>query len=195
MNWNDWFEYDESSVSCLRWKVDRYAGGLRLVAAGDEAGTIGGQGYYRVQLKGKVYTVHLIIWEMCNGAVPEGYEVDHEDRNKVNNRLLNLRLVTKSVNARNRKLRADSSTGINGVSRRVQLLPSGTEFVSWTARYTTKDRKRLFKCFGESKYGEEKAKQLAVEFINQCKAADGGGDYTDNHGKGLYDVIPNHQTA
>lgn len=64
MDWTDWFYYDETSPSCLRWKVSRYACGLLLVAAGEQAGTIGGQFYFRVQLRQKIYTVHRIIWEM-----------------------------------------------------------------------------------------------------------------------------------
>lgn len=188
MNWEGWFVYDETSPSCLRWKVDRYAGGLLLVAAGDLAGTIGGQVYYRVQLDGKVYSVHLIIWEMLRGEIPESFEVDHEDRDETNNRIGNLRLVTKSVNCRNRRLRSDSKTKINGVTERTRILPSGTVSVTFVGRYTRKDKKRMQREFSAWKYEYEGAKQAAIDFVNACKEADGGGDYTDNHGKERHDT-------
>jgi hypothetical protein len=195
MNWNDWFEYDESSVSCLRWKVDRYAGGRQLVAAGDEAGTIGGQQYYRVQLQGKIYTVHLIIWELLKGGVPESFEVDHENRVKTDNKIGNLRLVSKSVNCRNRRLRSDSKTKLNGVTKRERTLPSGSSFVSWVGRYVNKAGERLSKEFSTSKYGQDGAKQAAITFINQCKLADDGGSYTDTHGKEQHDALSDYSAV
>jgi hypothetical protein len=184
VRWGEWFYYDESSPSCLKWKVSRYAGGLLLVSAGDTAGTIGGQDYYRVQLNKKIYHVHRIIWEMFNGEIPEGMEIDHEDLNKVNNKIDNLRLVTKQINCRNRSLRKDSTSGINGVFRRERLLPSGTLYSSWDASYLDIDGRDLTKSFSTNKYGEDVAKQLAIEFIeymkNKNKEVDG---FTDRHGK------------
>ena len=135
MNWSDWFYYDETSPSCLRWKVGRDANGKVLVNVGDTAGTIGGQLYYRVQLNHKVYTVHRIIWEIYHGMIPDGMEIDHKDKFKTNNNIANLRQVTKQVNCRNRSLRSDSTSMINAVNRRVQLLPSGNSCASWIGRY------------------------------------------------------------
>lgn len=184
MDWNDWFVYDESSISYLRWKVDRYAGGRKLVSAGDEAGTIGGVAYYRIQLRGKLTYNHIVIWEMHNGPVPDGLEVDHEDRNGLNNKIGNLRLTTKSVNCRNRRLRSDSSTKINAVNRRERVLPSGSVHVCWIGRYVTLDRKRLYKEFSVAKYGEEEAKKAAIAFVEASRKEDNGGEYTTNHGQG-----------
>ena len=41
------------------------------------------------------------MWEVFYGKIPEGYEIDHIDRNPSNNALNNLRLVTPSENAKN----------------------------------------------------------------------------------------------
>lgn len=44
-----------------------------------------------------------------------GYVVDHQDRNKLNNRKSNLRFLTKSENAINSHVRKDNTSGITGV--------------------------------------------------------------------------------
>src|SRR6185295_2429709 len=44
---------------------------------------------------------HKLIWVTFNGPIPKGMEIDHINRNKFDNRLENLRLVTRSVNAAN----------------------------------------------------------------------------------------------
>ena len=44
---------------------------------------------------------HRLVWFMFNGPIPDGVMVDHIDLDKSNNRLDNLRLVTKSGNAQN----------------------------------------------------------------------------------------------
>lgn len=45
----------------------------------------------------------------------EGYEVDHVDGNRLNNRCYNLRWATRRQSAFNRKVRSDSKSGIKGV--------------------------------------------------------------------------------
>ena len=57
-----------------------------------------GRGYYRVALSGKFYLVHRLVWEAFNGPIPEGYEVNHIDEDKLNNRLENLNLMTPKEN-------------------------------------------------------------------------------------------------
>lgn len=45
---------------------------------------------------------HRFIWECCNDKIPKGYEIDHIDKNKINNKIDNLRCISISEN---RKLR------------------------------------------------------------------------------------------
>lgn len=58
-------------------------------------------GYLRVRFQGKQVHLHRVIWLIQTGDWPL-YEIDHIDRNKLNNRWLNLRDVTCVENLQNR---------------------------------------------------------------------------------------------
>jgi hypothetical protein len=45
----------------------------------------------------------------------EGMDIDHVDRNKLNNQKSNLRIVEHKINARNRKIPCNNKTGFMGV--------------------------------------------------------------------------------
>jgi hypothetical protein len=66
------------------------------------------KGYYAsfVNIKGKVIRVmmHKVVAECWLGDKPEGYEIDHIDRNSHNNHYSNLRYVTHSEQMKNRQL-------------------------------------------------------------------------------------------
>lgn len=55
-------------------------------------------GYCIVSVNGKNQYLHRIVWEGFNGKIPEGYEIDHKDCNKLNNSLYNLEMVTHQEN-------------------------------------------------------------------------------------------------
>ena len=46
--------------------------------------------------------VHRFVWEWFNGPIPEGYQINHINENKEDNRLENLELVTAKENIRKR---------------------------------------------------------------------------------------------
>jgi hypothetical protein len=57
-------------------------------------------GYYKnAQLK--PHSLHRQVWIYHNGDIPKGCVIDHIDRNKDNNQIDNLRLVSSSENNRN----------------------------------------------------------------------------------------------
>lgn len=65
------------------------------------AGSLNSEGYRRVNLNGKDYQVHRLVWLYHYGEFPEG-QLDHIDRNAANNRIDNLRLATNRQNNLNK---------------------------------------------------------------------------------------------
>lgn len=76
---------------------------------------IHGDGYGMVGIDGKVYLTHRVIWLLVHKAWPEN-AIDHIDRNPMNNKISNLREVSKAENQHNADLRRDNSSGYIGVS-------------------------------------------------------------------------------
>lgn len=72
-------------------------------------------GYYRVQIYGKKYPAHQIIWLYVHGYIPEN-DMDHIDRNRHNNKLSNLREVSRQCNMRNVGRQTNNKSGVVGVS-------------------------------------------------------------------------------
>lgn len=65
-----------------------------------------GKGYKFVRLsngcgKRKHFRVHRLVYETFKSDIPDGFQIDHIDRNKANNSIENLRVVTGSENCRN----------------------------------------------------------------------------------------------
>jgi hypothetical protein len=69
--------------------------------------------YMATKIRGQYYAIHKLIWIWHHGAVPE--QVDHINRNSVDNRIENLRLANRSENACNRKLFSNNTSGCKGV--------------------------------------------------------------------------------
>jgi hypothetical protein len=91
-----------------------------LRCVGKNVGTKNIAGYLHVDMRWNGVStdllVHRIIWVIHHGPIPEGYLVDHEDTNKSNNRIDNLRLTLPVGNNQNVNRRLDNSSGVKGVS-------------------------------------------------------------------------------
>lgn len=125
MNWHEYFDYCPTS-GVLRWKTKRPRHHFKRdidfnrwhkLYAGKEAATKHNRGYMKVGVAGKRPQVHRVIWEMANGPIPSGMEIDHINGVKDDNRLCNLRIVTHTQNMWNVKKRCNNSTGLKGARK------------------------------------------------------------------------------
>lgn len=76
-------------------------------------------GYAQGRLSGTILVpirLHKLVYRHYHGALALGFEVDHIDRNKLNNLPSNLRALTRSKNNANSKIRRDNSSGFRCVS-------------------------------------------------------------------------------
>lgn len=94
----------------LHWRENRNS----KTRAGDKAGTINNRGYRLIYVDGKLYSEHRLIYLYHRGIMPK--IVDHIDRDRLNNRIGNLRPVNSSLSNHNRN--AYGTSGFRGVSKR-----------------------------------------------------------------------------
>ena len=149
---NEWFRYEDGK---LFWKrVPYQCTNMLGEQAGKKPGT---NGYLNVNCKvvshGKPQPIHRVVWTMFNDTPPKGMHIDHINRDKLDNRIENLRCVTPGQNILNSKLSKNNTSGVTGV----RFQPRGGK---WTARVMI-DRKEKhlgsFETFEEAKAAREKA--------------------------------------
>jgi hypothetical protein len=106
------FDLDEArGVLIWRPRADRLAN-WNARYAGRAAGTIDGKGYVQVNVDGRFYGAHRLIWMHAHGVDPAGLEIDHKNGDRVDNRPCNLRLATRGENMRNSTARGDWPKGV-----------------------------------------------------------------------------------
>lgn len=88
----------------------------KSIPIGAIAGSRHNQGYSSLRIDYKRYLAHRIAWLYVFGEMPVGF-VDHINRDRSDNRISNLRIVTRSENQQNHKLRKDNTSGFSGISR------------------------------------------------------------------------------
>lgn len=81
---------------------------------GDIAGYLDSEGYRKIKVLGKGRKAHRLAWLYEYGEIPKG-NIDHINRNKDDNSILNLRIANESENGQNRKLSKNNTTGETGV--------------------------------------------------------------------------------
>lgn len=107
MNWRKVFDYENGH---LMWKMSN-----RGVKAGSVAGSKNPHGYIDVMVNRRSFKAHRIIWEMHNGVIPDGLEIDHINRQRHDNRIENLRVVSRHQNMKNKSVYANNTSGVSGV--------------------------------------------------------------------------------
>jgi hypothetical protein len=99
--------YSEESPSRLVW-----------VNRGVPAGWLNENGYWLVNIDKKMVRVHRVIWELLYGAIPPGFDIDHINGIRSDNRAENLRLADRTHNNANKSAQSNNlSSGVKGVAR------------------------------------------------------------------------------
>lgn len=97
------------------------------------------QGYVFTYVNGTTYSLHKTAYRLHHGhdSVPDGWHIDHVNRNRLDNRISNLRCIDSVSNMYNRGKRADSQQKYKGVQRR-----SGTNKYRARLKYTDSSGKQ-----------------------------------------------------
>lgn len=82
--------------------------------SGKEAGSLAAVGYVYCAIHNRPMLAHRVIWAMVTGRWPE-YQIDHINGDRADNRITNLRAVSRLQNQQNMSLRVDNKTGTTGV--------------------------------------------------------------------------------
>lgn len=108
----------DPDTGVFTWLKDRIAGkgnGYVRTPAGTVADAPHPDGYRQIKIEGVRYLSHRLAFFYMTGEWPTD-DVDHIDLNRTNNRWENIRPATRSQNKFNTLVRADSKTGVKGVS-------------------------------------------------------------------------------
>jgi len=112
------FDYEDGN---LIWKINK-----GRAKVGDIAGSNDNRGYKQLKLNQVCYRLHRLIW-LWHGKELLG-EIDHIDRNKFNNKIENLRIVSKSENQWNTSKSENGGVGFHKASNK------------WRARITINNK-------------------------------------------------------
>jgi hypothetical protein len=85
----------------------RYAGKPALACIHED-------GYRKGRIHRVLFRAHRVAWALHHGSWPE-LDIDHINGDRSDNRITNLRQVTRSENQRNMRLPSDNKSGVVGV--------------------------------------------------------------------------------
>lgn len=130
---------------------------------GDTAGRANTNGHIQISVDGKRYMAHNLAWLYMTGQYPDGFIVDHKDRNYSNNKWENLRKASLSQNSANTKLAKSNKSGLKGVSWNKNKR-------KWIAQIGYQGKKKWIGAFDSKEDAKEAydkiAKDLFGEFAN-----------------------------
>jgi hypothetical protein len=150
-----YLEIDANFPSGLKW-VKAYT---NRVKPNTNAGSK--KRYWCVSFDNKQYAVHRLVYFLAHKIDPGFKDIDHKDGDCLNNKIENLRLVTRQINNANRKSTKNSSSVYKGVSLNKKLN-------KWVVNIT-KDYKTIYLGLFENEIDaalayNQKAKQLYGEY-------------------------------
>jgi hypothetical protein len=132
-----------------------------FVKIGDTAGFHDSRGYIIVSFQGKSIKAHRFIYYCYYKELPEF--IDHKDRIRNNNKILNLRKSTKKENAHNIGISSKNTSGIQGVRYHKTRK-------KWLATININKKQThlgLFKTIEEAAKARKEAELLYYPFRNQ----------------------------
>ena len=183
--YEDYFYYDETSPTCLRWKVEKLSGKdfqrkstkIGGVAGGLRKGENGAPKKATVFLNGVHLMVHNVVWSLFNLEVPHGMVIDHLDGNPWNNKIENLQYKTTQHNCHNKKARCTRDVGLQGTG--------WTTYAGqlYAVAYWSENKKPRSRKFSVRTYGLIPAQYKACEFRMKTllRLNDQGAKYTERH--------------
>jgi len=181
-DWSEYFKVDKNSPSGLSRIKNRVGKDIKGYSVGSRIYRKNGDAvFWQVNFRHVNYVVHRIIWVLENGSIDPKLVIDHLDGNPLNNLISNLSLKTMMDNSRNQRLRRNNTTGVTGVN----LTNKGENSWYYSAYWQDITGSQNCKHFSIKKFGEEKAKALAVA----CREEQikllilEGANYTERHGK------------
>lgn len=93
------------------WRVNRAGGRVKV---GNRAGYAHHTGYRYACVDGRTVTEHRLAWFFVYGRWPNG-DLDHINRVRHDNRVSNLREVSRAENCQNQPIRRSNKSGVTGV--------------------------------------------------------------------------------
>lgn len=137
----------------FRWKVSRTG----KAKAGSIAGSKDRDGYIEIKIDRRLYRAHRLAWLVMTGKWPT-IGLDHINRDRSDNRFLNLMEATNSENCRN-KISSQNTSGFKGVYR---------DGRRWRAQITLHGNQRCLGSFDDPETAHrsycEAAKRLHGDF-------------------------------
>jgi hypothetical protein len=104
-------DYDPDT-GIFRWRVQL----SNRVKVGAVAGSVNNEGYIHIKIDGTLFKAHRLAWLHFHGVMPT-HHIDHINGNRADNRIANLRDVSRSMNLQNQtRPRTDNTSGYLGVS-------------------------------------------------------------------------------
>jgi hypothetical protein len=86
----------------------------RLERYGAISGVVNANGYIHISVDYRRYLAHRLAWFYVKGEWPNG-DIDHINHKRDDNRISNLRVVTRTENMRNKTKSKNNSSGITGI--------------------------------------------------------------------------------
>lgn len=124
------FNYDPETGDLI-WKVDLYSNKIK----GKVAGSLHVSGYKHIQINGKKFKAHRLVWLWHHGFFTSK-QIDHINGRPSDNRVENLREATRSQNMQNQhKAHTRNRSGYLGVRKQKQ---------KWCAIITSCFGKRIY---------------------------------------------------